>query len=139
MSRLLPRNKINYILQQMVVFSFVCLMAFFIFFVSYDFKLLRIGIQTFTVLTVVLYEIIIHLIKSVRKNKSIEDDKDNQKYYNEHFLWFNILLLIDIIFIVSLISQVFKNINIIFFLIIGITIFSIISNFVKPYFGIEKK
>ncbi|MDF2699904.1 MAG: hypothetical protein K0Q49_1460 [Haloplasmataceae bacterium] len=142
MVKVLEKYKINFILLQMIAFSFICIMAYVDEILGIDLKFfLRISILSFTTLAVVIYEIIIFVFYKKAKN-SYEIDPNSEKNkinYNERYLWFVILLLLDVIIIVSFIAHRFGKIDIIIPLVIGFILYSVISTIVKPYFGINHK
>ncbi len=139
MNKKLSKYQINFILLQLVAFTFVCIISFVDFFISYEFIFIKIGIQSFTVLTVIIYEIIVYVIYR-RAKKNHEDDDEEDVSHNEKYLWFEILLLLDILIIVALVSQYTSDyLNISIPLVIGFFLYYFISIIVKPYFGIKNK
>ncbi len=140
MNKLLPKYKVNFILFQLIAFTFVCVLVFVDYFISYDFQYVKMGIKIFTILAIVIYETIICL--SYRKSNKNQMRKTDFKEdgYNEKFLWLEILLLFDMLIIVALISQITKsNVNISIPLVLGFIIYYFISLFLIPYFGIKNK
>lgn len=139
MKKTLEKYKINYILLQLFVFTFVCVMIFVNNFISYEFNFIKISINSFTVLAVLIYEVIINLSYQKAKVNFIEKENE-KKEFNEKFLWFELILLLDMLIIVGLISQVTKDyFNIVIPLIMGFAVFYLISVIVRPYFGIKSK
>jgi len=111
-------------------------MAFLNYFIQYDLTFIEISVMAFTALTVIIYEIIIiYHYNKVKKNMS-EEVEENQ-VYNESFLWFELILLLDILIVVALITQV-TTVNVVYPIIIGFFVFYLISIIIKPYFGIIK-
>ncbi len=137
MKKVLKKYQINNILLQLIVFTFVCVMVFINNFISYEFSFIKIGIKSFTVLTVIIFEVIINLYFQKAKKNYIEDENEKHEF-NEKFLWFELIFLLDVLIIVGLVSQATENqFNIAIPLIIGFTLFYLISIFVRPYFGIK--
>jgi len=141
MNKKLLKHQVNFILLQLIAFTFVCIIAFVDDFISYDFIFVKIGIMTLTIISVVIYEIIVNYIyQKAKKNYELIEEDNKEINHNEKYLWFEILLLLDILIIVALISPVIKShVNIAIPLLIGFILFYFISIIVKPYFGIKNK
>jgi hypothetical protein len=139
--KVLSRFKINYILLQMVALTFVCLMSFVDLFIEEDIQWLKVGILTFTVTIFVVYEIIVNMImrKIYQSQQTNEEEQNEIKPYNEQFLWFEIMFFLDLIFIISVLTSLFKNLNLTIVIAIAFAIFYIITIILRPYFGIEHK
>ncbi len=139
MNKKLSKHHINVILSQLIILTFVCVIAFIDYFISYEFTYIKIGIWTFTLFVVLIYEIIVNILyHKARVNHKNKTEEPDQKAFNEKFLWFEIFLLLDIIIIIALLTQFF-DINIAILLITGFVIFHMISLLVKPYFGIKNR
>lgn len=141
MKKKLSKYHINFIMLQLIAFTFVCIIAFVDYFISYDFHIIKIGMKTFTIVIVVIYELIINFQykKAKRNDEKVDEDKDKEDVgYNEQYLWFEIILFIDILIIVALISQfINSSVNIVIPLVLSFVFFYIISIIIKPYFGIK--
>jgi hypothetical protein len=138
MKKELSPKQINYLLLQLIAFTFICIIVLTDYQISIEFKSLKIGIYSFTILAIIVYEIIINLIFRKKKNE-VEQPKENKEHKigsNEKFLWFELLLLLDIIIIVAFVSQV-TRLHIALGLIIGFALFYITTQIIRPYFGIK--
>lgn len=128
--------QINYLLQQILAITFVCIMIFADNYINVKFKYIKIGVYYFTIITVLIYEIFINLLYKRAKSKKQDDETSHRYTNNEKFLWFEVLLLIDTLIMIAYLSVV-TNIHIAILIIIGFTVFYIISMLIKPYFGIK--
>ncbi|NLG82569.1 MAG: hypothetical protein GX490_08655 [Bacilli bacterium] len=139
MKKKLSKHRINYLLSQLIIFTFVCLIAFVDFFFKYDFHYIRLSIWTITAISVIVYEIVLHVLlrKAIRKAE-LTPTEEEKKSYVEKYLWFGILLMFDVIVILALLSLYIKSKTIIIILfILGFFIVYIISILIKPLFGIN--
>ncbi len=141
MKKIPPKHIINYLLAQLVIFTFVCLVAFVDFFFKYDFKYIHISIRIITSVVVIVYEVLLHLLyrKAIRRAQLSETQEEN-KSYNEKFLWFEIILMFDVIVIIALLSLYIKSKTVLIILfVIGFIMVYIVSLIIKPLFGIKTK
>jgi|SRR5690554_2200392 len=136
MKKIFTPIQMNYILLQMLAVTFICIVIFADNYINMEFKAIKIGIYSFTFLTVVIYEIIINLLFSKAKKEKQDEEKKYKYGNNEKFLWFEILFLIDTLIIIAYLSVV-TSLHIALIIIIGFAIFYIISMLIKPYFGIK--
>ena len=151
---LLPKHLINYILLQMVGITFLCVMLILNLF-DYEFEWLKTSLLTFTFLAIVVYEVIINYW-FYRVNKRAKDDtivkkhqdaplmegneatRKEKKGYEEKYLWFLFMLLIDVFIIIYLLSS-YTPVHVPVSIILGILIFYGISMVVRPYFGVNNE
>lgn len=152
-NNVLPIHVINYIIFQMIGVTFLCVMLVLNLF-DYEFEWLRISLLTFTIVAIIVYEIIINVwfyrrisrIEGIEeqsietKDEPLEELKikptEEKKGYQEKYLWFLLMLLIDIFIIIYLLSN-YVALHPVASLAVGIIIFYFISVFVRPYFGVN--
>lgn len=141
----LPHHTINYILFQMLGFTFLCAMLFVDIFIDREITWLKLSLLTFTILSFILYEIIFNLIYSkvnnrikMEHNESVEEEdiEGSTKGYHEKYLWFISMLLIDIVIIVYLIAT-YTALSDIVSLFVGILIYYLLTLWIRPYFGVH--
>lgn len=134
--RVLTPIQINYLLQQMLAFTFLCIVIFVEHYIKVEFRYLKIGIHLFTLITLVIYEIIINVLYYRAKKNTQQEVEEKELVNHEKFLWFEILFLIDTVILIAYLSVVTK-IHIAIIIVLGFAIFYIISMLIKPYFGIK--
>lgn len=145
MKKTFTTRTVNYILLQLVGLTFVCIMLFIDLFIEKDLTYLRYGLQSFTLVAFIIFEVIVHIVRSranikLKENKSLEEETNVKvKPHNEKYLWFEMLLLLDIILINAIITTVSDNVNITILLIASLVLYYIISVIIRPYFGIMPK
>jgi hypothetical protein len=130
----------------MVGITFVCVMLLIDIYFNNNITWLKISILTFTFLVFIAYEIMInYFFKKAMNTKELEDEKviksingdepPTLKSYNEKYLWFLSLVLVDVVMVVAMIS---KHINSNHFVLIiaALAVFYVISLIARPYFGV---
>lgn len=147
----LPTYVIHYILMQMVAITFICVMILLNLF-NYELDWLSSSILTFTISATLIYEVIINLwfygkIKRRLQNTpthivDAEDDGNDRqegnerKDYQEKYLWFLFMLLVDIFLIIYIVTS-YTRVDVFLSLVVGILVFYIVSMVVRPYFGVD--
>ncbi|HEY8364095.1 MAG TPA: hypothetical protein VIK84_00870 [Haloplasmataceae bacterium] len=137
MKKPLSKKQMNYILLQMVAITYACVLLLADEYIGKNFMMLKIGIYAFLFITVVIYEIVIHILfKKALKRQHNNEQKESNLSNNEKFLWFELLLLLDVLIIVTLIHSI-TRIHVAILLVSGFFLFYCISMLIKPYFDIK--
>jgi FtsH-binding integral membrane protein len=145
-NKVFSNSIVNFILLQMLGITFVCIMLFVDIFIDQDFTWLKLGMLSFTFLVFIVYEILITYFyrkhqKAVQtgdaQEKAEHEDEEEHKHrsHNEKYLWFLLMVLLDIILLVSVITT-YININTYILLFITFAVFYAIAVFIRPYFGV---
>lgn len=137
-NKVLPRYILSFILQQMLGLTFLCVISFLEIYIKHDIEWLKIGMFTFAFLVIIAYEfIIIYYYRKQKEAANTEKEKLHKRLTNnELYLWFLMLLLLDLVLIAAIISKYMDSYHMIL-IAVSVGVFYLITVFARPYFGVH--